>query len=152
VEALKRSREPPTGDASRPRSALQLKLDRAGQASEFAFDLVFLALIFVVLGIVVYLLFKGMLFLESGSQWWFGLLSLGVIVFVWSPAPNWIVTRAWLSYRRGVLRLLRNLVASALMLAAIANLVAFARTADFEQYGSLLELGMAIGRAMLGFD
>ena len=128
------------------------KMARFIQISEFVLDVFFLALIFTALGVLVFAMFKGVLFLESSSWIFFSILALASLTFFWSPAPNLIVAWVWKSYRKGALALMRNIVASVLLLNSIVNLANFTMTVDFSKFHTAIDLTIAIAKAILGLD
>lgn len=134
------------------RSQRTSKMVRVLLISEFALDMLFLALLFTALGVLVFTLFKGVLFLESSSGLWFSVLALASITFISSPAPNIIIAWVWKSYRNGALALMRNIIAGVLLFNSIRNLISFAKTANFGTYRTAMDLGSAIAKAILGLD
>src|SRR5262245_33138875 len=81
-------------------------------------------LLFADVGILLYAMIRGLLHMNNGNDWWYGVFSLGTLALRWSPVPTKLIGLAYKIYKTPWFTIARNLVGGSLILKVIWNLAA----------------------------
>jgi hypothetical protein len=119
------------------------------KASEVITDFLFLGLIVVATGIVVYAMFRNTLYIHG--EIWFSVLAVGTLAIVWSSIPLKVIVLAWKTYKTPLFVILRNLVSGLLMLGSIRTIYKMPPT-EFTSVHGFLTFVLAVLKAAIGLD
>ncbi len=120
------------------------------KASEVLTDFLFLGLIVVATGIVVYALFRTTLY--AHGETWFSVLAVGTLAIIWSPLPLKVIALAWKTYKSPLFEILRNLVSGLLMLGSIRTIYKMPHAAELTSFHGFLTFVVAVLRVSIGLD
>jgi hypothetical protein len=120
------------------------------KASEVLTDFLFLGLIVVATGLVVYALFRTTLYIHGET--WFSVLAVGSLAIIWSSIPLKVITLAWKTYKSSLFVILRNLVSGLLMLGSIRTIYKMPHTAEFTSIHGLLTFVVTVLKVSIGLD
>ena len=121
------------------------------KGSELLTDFLFLGLIIGSIGIVVYAMFRTLLYMQHGGVW-FSALAIIALAIIWSSAPLKVVALAWKGYRTPLFTILRNLVSGLLMLGSIRTIYKMPAGADLASLQGFVNFVVAVVRASIGLD
>ena len=120
------------------------------KASEVLTDLLFLGLIVVATGIVVYAMFRTTLYIHG--EIWFSALAVGTLAIIWSSIPLKVITLAWKTYKMPLFVILRNLVSVLLMFGSIRTIYKMPQAAEFTSVHGFFTFVVAVLKVSIGLD